>query len=104
MDPKVVLVFTWIVAGLVVAAYIWFVVWRFRVERRKKEAQAITDTAMSDAIARTAEQAAPARRILAPSPSSADPASAPAAPVVAPAAITVAGLLSGIAPRMTLYR
>jgi hypothetical protein len=56
MDPKVVLVLTWVVAGLVVAAYIWFVVWRFRVDRRKKEAQALADGAMSDVIAKTAQR------------------------------------------------
>jgi hypothetical protein len=56
MDPKVVLVLTYVTAGVVVAAYIWFVVWRIRVERRKKAAQAETDSAMSSAIARAAEQ------------------------------------------------
>jgi hypothetical protein len=109
MDPKLVIVVTWIVAGLVVAAYIWFVVWRFRVERRKKEAQDVTDAAMSDAIAKTA-----AKLDAEPSPTtSSAPTSAPAsprpveapmpavtAPVVAdtpPRDATVAGCLSGIA-------
>jgi hypothetical protein len=89
MDSKVVLALTWIFAGLVVAAYIWFVVWRFRVERRKKAAQSISDNAMSAAIARTAQQP------------SAAVASAPAAPVAESpresSAATVASLLSGVA-------
>ena len=56
MDPQVVLVFTWVVAGVVVAAYVWFVVWRYRVERRKKAAQDIEDSSMSASIARTVER------------------------------------------------
>jgi hypothetical protein len=31
-----VIVATWVVAGLLVAGYIWFMVWRLRVDRRKK--------------------------------------------------------------------
>jgi hypothetical protein len=102
MDPSVVLALTWIFAGVVVAAYIWFVVWRFRIERRKKQAQAITEGTMSDAIARTAQ-----RLSAAPAPSAAvasAPMTTPAAAVAAaigqtaePAVATVAGLLSGIA-------
>lgn len=56
MDPQVVLVLTWVVAGLVVAAYVWFMVWRVRVDRRKKQAKAIEDSAMSDTIAKTVER------------------------------------------------
>jgi hypothetical protein len=56
MDPKVVLALTWTLAGLVVAAYIWFVVWRLRADRRKKAAEEIADDAMSDVIARTAQR------------------------------------------------
>src|ERR1700694_2031213 len=106
MDPKLVLLLTWIVAGLVVAAYIWFVVWRYRVERRKKEAQALTDGAMSEAIAKTAQRlssaaAAPSAPDVAPSPSdsfavtTALPAREPD-PVAARSEATVASLVSGI--------
>jgi hypothetical protein len=126
MDPKVVLVVTWVTAGLVIALYIWFVIWRFRVERRKKAAQAETDSAMSGAIARAAARAAQAEQVqaeraqptqaqlhpesretprpgLAPTP---EPVAAPAPipepePVIAPSSTaattsTVATLLSGI--------
>ena len=111
MDPKVVLVFTWIVAGLVVAAYIWFVLWRYRVDRRKQKAQAVTDAAMSDAIARTAEQASQKAKIApktSPAPTAVPPTEAPStattatpstpvAPAPRAAATTVAEALSGIA-------
>jgi hypothetical protein len=112
MDPKVVLAVTWIFAGLVVAAYIWFVVWRFRVERRKKAAQATSDDAMSDVIARTAQRLSSAPPLGVPSASSVPAASAAVAPTPAaaasapaataaepplePVAATVAGLVSGI--------
>jgi len=56
MDPQVVVVLTWVVAGLVVAAYIWFIVWRYRVEQRKKAADAVEEAKMSDTIARTAQR------------------------------------------------
>jgi hypothetical protein len=110
MDPKLVLLLTWIVAGLVVAAYIWFVVWRFRVDRRKKEAQAIADGAMSDAIALTAQQLSPMRTTPTPAtgPSTPTASSLPSAirdalptqeasPVAPTSTATVAGLVSGIA-------
>jgi hypothetical protein len=111
MDPNVVLIITWTLAGLVVAAYIWFVVWRFRVDRRKKEAQEATDAAMSDAIAKTAAQIADgpksdsrtelATRTTAPARPSA-PVAAPAPVATGPADVpgphsTVASCLSGIA-------
>jgi hypothetical protein len=101
MDPKVVLVTTWVLAGLVVAAYIWFVVWRFRVEKRKKEAQGVTDAAMSDAIAKTAA-AASAAPVPSPAamPTPASPTPASPTPVVEPIPpmpeATVASCLSGI--------
>jgi len=111
MDPKVVLLLTWILAGLVVAAYIWFVVWRFRVERRKKAAQEITDGAMSAAIAKTAQQlsATPPRTtpVASPSPDaealraelpSVEPQPPPQPQSLVPSSdATVAGLVSGIA-------
>lgn len=105
MDPKIVLVITWVLAGLVVAAYIWFVVWRFRVEKRKKEAQDVSDAAMSDAIAKTATAAAAAAAPQRTTASTASPSTPPVAtptPLVEPtqpAAMvdaTVASCLSGI--------
>lgn len=101
MDPKAVLVVTWVLAGLVVAAYIWFVVWRYRVEQRKKAAQDVTDAAMSDAIAKTAATAA----AQASGPASASaPAAVPIveqAPTTEPAPpaqeATVASCLAGVA-------
>jgi hypothetical protein len=103
MDPTVVLVLTWILAGAVVGAYIWFVVWRYRVERRKKAAQDVTDTAMSDAIAKTAQRMTP-RLDTSPPPGTSQAAAAtpearppPPPPFASPTDATVAGLLSGIA-------
>jgi hypothetical protein len=98
MNPSVVLALTWIFAGLVVGAYIWFVVWRFRVERRKKAAQANTDGSMSDAIARTAQRlaSAPAASGAPVASVRADAPNAPA-PLAPHSEVTVAGLLSGIA-------
>lgn len=101
MDPTIVLLLTWILAGLVVAAYIWFVVWRFRAERRKEEEHAIADAAMSDAIAKTAEQVSAASTSVSASssstPDSTVVAPTPVAPLAPSVAATVAGLLSGIA-------
>lgn len=103
MDPKVVLIFTWLVAGLVIALYIWFVVWRYRAERRKKAEIAAGESAMSDAIAKTAAQPTASGARIGPSATEshaetagvlADPLSVIGAPV---AEATVAGLLSGIA-------
>jgi hypothetical protein len=97
MDPTVVLVITWLLAGLMVAAYIWFVVWRFRVDRRKKEAQRIADEAMSDAIAKTAQQVSTVPASSA-APAAAAPSTAPAAErSLLPTEATVADLVSGIA-------
>src|SRR5258706_5701458 len=80
MDPKVVLAFTWILAGLVVAAYIWFVLWRLRVDRRKQETQGVADEAMSDAIARTARRLSSVTPEMPPTAPPADAPSAPASP------------------------
>ncbi|MEY2422609.1 MAG: hypothetical protein QOI95_2676 [Acidimicrobiaceae bacterium] len=97
MDPKVVLVLTWILAALVVAAYIWFVVWRYRVEQRKKAADDVTDTAMSDAIARTAQRMAPPPTSSPTAVGSAVVAPTPPPPFAASPEATVAGVLAGIA-------
>lgn len=110
MDPTVVLIITWVTAGLVVAAYVWFVVWRYRVDRRKKAAEAASDEQMRGAISRLAPKA--------PAPSAATPVAAtqpvspPASavapdvaprtdvdgprPVAAGEAGTVAGALAGV--------
>ena len=97
MDPKVVLALTWTFAGLVVAAYIWFVVWRLRVDRRKKAAEQMTDDTMSDVIARTAQRLSsvtPAE----PATSAEPVAATPFAVATAPRSdATVADLVAGIA-------
>jgi hypothetical protein len=36
VDAQVVLILTYVVAGALVAGYIWFMIWRVRVDRRKK--------------------------------------------------------------------
>jgi hypothetical protein len=90
MNPTVVLALTWIFAGLVVAVYVWFVVWRFRADRRKRQEQEIADEAMSDAIVKTAQQ------LSAPPPVVAAPMAPAAQPMTAPVAVTVASLMSGI--------
>jgi hypothetical protein len=43
-------VITWALVGVVVAAYILFVVWRFRAERRKKEAEEAAQAPMRAAL------------------------------------------------------
>lgn len=109
MSPQTVLVFTYGAAAVVVALYIWFVVWRIRVDRRKKAADTDTATKMSAAIARAAQLAGEQPR---PAPVE-EPRPAPMAPaqptshVVAPMPTpvvtstpsdkTVASLVSGIA-------
>jgi hypothetical protein len=114
MDPSVVLILTWVVAGLVVGLYIWFVVWRYRVDRRKKAAALQEDDALTRALDRltvtpppTEDQvitpvvaAPPPTRetsTSAPSPEPmATPASSPASTPAPPDAATVASTLSGI--------
>src|SRR5687767_13807511 len=93
MDSKTVLVFTWFLAASVIGLYIWFVVWRLRVDRRKKQDETAADDAMSDAIARTAAQLRPE-----PSSPSAAATPVPAAPVTPVRTdTTVAHLVAGIA-------
>jgi hypothetical protein len=113
MDPTVVLILTWVVAGVVVGLYIWFVVWRYRVDRRKKAIAAQQDDALTRALD-TLSASPPAddpviRPVITPSPappvvggptptplSSSDPAPAPAPTPSEPASGTVASTLSGI--------
>src|SRR5436305_1870855 len=110
MDPTVVLILTWVAAGLVVAAYIWFVVWRYRAERRKKAADAAGEAAMEDRIAKAARQAtdvpdiapavAAAMAAGDPQTSATDAMTSPAVRAASgapPTEATVAGLLSSIA-------
>jgi len=53
MNSTTVLIGTWVLAAAVVGAYIWFVLWRVRADKRKKAA-ALDDTArMNAAIAAT---------------------------------------------------
>jgi hypothetical protein len=50
MGSSGILVFTWVAVGLVVAGYIWFIVWRVRAEKRKKAAEAKAEQPMKDAL------------------------------------------------------
>jgi hypothetical protein len=92
MDPKVVLLITWTLAAIVVGAYIWFVVWRFRVDRRKKAAQDVEATAMSERIERTVQRMT-ASAPPAPSPTDSPPTSPTTFPVEER---TVAASVAGI--------
>ncbi|HEY2812133.1 MAG TPA: hypothetical protein VGJ03_01585 [Acidimicrobiales bacterium] len=51
MSESSILVVTYVLVGLVVAAYIWFVVWRVRAERRKKAADEAAQAPMRAALA-----------------------------------------------------
>jgi hypothetical protein len=115
MDPSAVLILTWVLAGAVVGLYIWFVVWRFRVDRRKKAADAQEQDTLTRALDRLAASPPPPETQVtatpetpsapAPAPPSTEPAptvpAAPAAPppvevAAAPSSPTVATVLSGI--------
>ena len=50
----------WALAGLVVALYVLFVVWRLRVERRKNAMQQDSTSSLSSTLARAAASALPA--------------------------------------------
>jgi hypothetical protein len=50
MGSSGILVFTWVAVGLVVAGYVWFIVWRVRAEKRKKAAEARAQQPMKDAL------------------------------------------------------
>ena|GEM_PF-3984033 len=114
MNPQTVLVVTWVLVGLVVAGYIWFVVWRFRVDRRKKAAAEAVESPLRQQLATFGSAPAPSAAPVAPvdpvAPAApVDPAPAEAAAPAAPAAVapapapppgdgvaTVAAALSGI--------
>jgi len=61
MDPQVVLILTYVIAGAIVAGYIWFMIWRIRVDRLKKaetELAAQDEKPLSPLRQMLAEQAA----------------------------------------------
>jgi hypothetical protein len=102
-----VLVAMWGTVLLLIAGYIWFVVWRLRVERRKKEKEAASSPSMPmpmPTLAPEPERAPQPERAAAPERAPSEPSNvflaASAAPV-APAAAsvgprTVVELLAGI--------
>src|SRR4051812_42018414 len=105
MSPQTVVVVTWVSAAVVVGLYVWFVVWRVRVDRRKKAAETETATRMSSAIARAAQVSSELeqerRGPTVPAPAAPATTTAPVPGTPAPVATaastaTVAGLLSGI--------
>ena len=59
LDPDVIKVLTWVIVALVVGLYVAFVVWRVRVDKRKKLACRIVESAGID-FAQTAVNGAPA--------------------------------------------
>jgi hypothetical protein len=50
MGSSGILVFTWVAVGLVVAGYVWFIIWRVRADKRRKAAQAKAEQPMKDAL------------------------------------------------------
>jgi hypothetical protein len=95
-----VLVVTWVLVGVVLAGYVWFVVWRVRVERRRKEAaeqaelpaKAALRTTLVD-VPSTPTSATPVTEAPAPAVSATAP---PTATTPAASAATVAQALAGI--------
>ena len=84
-------VLIWAMAGLVVALYILFVVWRLRVERGKKAMQQESTSTLSSTIARAAASALPSE-----SPAARIGVPAAPAPAFSASPATVAEALSGI--------
>jgi hypothetical protein len=100
MSSSGILLVTWVLVGVVVAAYIWFVVWRVRAERRKKAAQAAADAPLKAAL-QSPDLDAPAAAAPSPAPAPVAPASVPtpaaaAAPVATQSRLTIVQALSGI--------
>ncbi|HEV3227213.1 MAG TPA: hypothetical protein VGZ52_10270 [Acidimicrobiales bacterium] len=102
MNATAVQVLTFAAVAVTIGLYVLFVVWRYRVDRRKKAAQNQVDASMSSAIARAAAIAGEPRSepdivALADRPTSdvAPNAPAPAAVPVA-SARTLADVLAGI--------
>jgi hypothetical protein len=52
MNPDTALVLTWVVVVAVIAGYVWFVAWRYRVDKRKKAGERKTDDQLTAALAR----------------------------------------------------
>jgi len=101
MSPTGVLVVTWMLAGLVGGLYVWFIVWRVRVDRRKKAADAADASRMSSAIEQAAKLATEFKDPRSPIDSAGVHGAVNTSvtardPVVAAAARTVAGALAGI--------
>jgi len=99
VSAQSVLVITWVLVGLVVAGYIWFVVWRVRAERRKKAAEAATQEPVIAALRATATDARPSGAAMDPSPMPLPPVAPPSGPAAetgTPADQTVVAALSGI--------
>jgi hypothetical protein len=102
MSSSGILLVTWVLVGVVVAAYIWFVVWRVRAERRKKAAQAAADAPLKAAL-QSPDLDAPSKPQVASSPAAPPvaPASVPApaaaaAPVATQSRLTIVQALTGI--------
>jgi hypothetical protein len=96
----VVLLITWVLVGLVVGAYIWFVVWRFKAEKRKKAAEAAAEEPMKAALRSTSTSVPaepPAVHVASAPMAQVDPIPSPA-PVERPAppSGSVVAALSGI--------
>jgi hypothetical protein len=98
VDANVVLIGTWTCVGLIIAGYIWFVVWRYRAEQRKKAAKAAAELKERSVLAATP---VPATGVT-PAPTAATPEPVvipqpdPTPDVVEKPIQTVAELLSGI--------
>ena len=97
---RMIIVAVWALVALFIGLYILFVVWRVRVDRRKKAMESGSDTApsVSSVIARAAWSAPPAEVPPDPAPSAPAPASTstPPSPPGAASATTVAQALAGI--------
>lgn len=103
MSPEAIQAITWVAALLVVGVYVLFVVWRYRVDRRKKALQDEEASALSRSIARAAEATLPPRPAAAPVVTNVitnapTPAPSPARQTDSgpPSVTTVAGALAGV--------
>jgi hypothetical protein len=104
-----ILIATWLLVGVVVGAYVLFVVWRFRADKRKKAAQAAADAPMKTALRSpdldgTATPSSPAesspasdRPLVAAAPTApVDPVGPPAARIATQPRLTIVQALAGI--------
>ena len=91
MSTSGILIATWLLVGVVVAAYVLFVVWRFRAEKRKKAAQAAADAPLKAALR------SPDRPLAASVPMTpVDPDAPPTARVATQPRLTIVQALAGI--------